>query len=81
MMKTGYFTPKYLKSAYQLFEFCADHDIKIEIMSDYLEVSKLSLQPTEFFFLKYEKAAQLLIEYWIFANDIRFQEMHEDLSI
>lgn len=78
MMKTGYFTPKYLKSAYQLQKFCAAHDIKIEIMSDYLEVSKLSLQPTEFFFLRYEKSAQLLIEYWTYANDIRFDEINED---
>lgn len=75
MMKTGYFTPKYLKSAYRLQEFCAAHDIKIEIMSDYLEVSKLSLQPTEFFFLKYPISAQLLIEYWVYTNDIQFEEV------
>lgn len=71
MLKTDLFKIKYLQIACDLQEFLVEKGFIINIYSDYITV-KGDIDPTEFLFIEYPEEVKLLIDYWIFSNNIKF---------
>ena len=74
MTKTNLFECKHLNACYKLQEFLHSKDIEIAIYSDYRTISNLDLEPTEFLYIEYPESIELLIQYWIDSNNIRFYQ-------
>ena len=72
MTRTNLFERKHLEKCYSLQEFLAGKGISIDIFSNYRIVGKLDMQPTEFLYIEYPDEIDLLIEYWIDSNNIKF---------
>ena len=72
MNRTKLFDSKHLKACCELQGFLHSKGIDTFIYSDYVTVSKLDIQPTEFFYLQYPQEVELLIEYWTSTNKIIF---------
>ena len=79
MKKTNLFELKHLKACYALKRFIKSKGIEITIYSEYIMVGKLDTEPTEFLYLQYpeNKGVELLIEYWMNVNNIKFYESKE----
>lgn len=72
--KTKLFSKEHYAKCKDLQCFCALRGIQITIFTDYVTVSKLDSQPTEFIQLEYpvEIESVLLIDYFVETNQIKF---------